>query len=96
MTLPTEITREDIETYLEDRGETGLLMDGFDNALIGFAQRINEPLLAVYDYERMVTVCVERDGMDEEEAEEYINFNCVGAWVGERTPIIVMPFSKVG
>jgi len=96
MTPTTEITRAEINEYLEDRDENALLMDGFDQALIGFTQRINEPLLAVYDYERMVTVCVERDGMDEEEAEEYINFNCVGAWVGERTPIIVMPFSKVG
>jgi hypothetical protein len=27
--------------------------------------------------------------MSPEEAEEYIEFNCIGAWVGEQTPIIV-------
>jgi hypothetical protein len=39
----------------------------------------------------MMEVCMVRDGMDEEEAEEYISYNCIGAWVGEQTPIIVMP-----
>ena len=68
-----------------------LLMDGFDDAFIGHSQRINEPRLAVYSWELMMKVCIERDGMTYEEADEYISYNCIGAWVGERTPIIVMP-----
>ena len=83
--------RKQINEHLETMGENALLMDGFDEALIGFSQRINEPLLAVYSWEKMMTVCIERDGMDDEEAEEYISYNCIGAWVGEQTPIIVMP-----
>ena len=83
--------RKQINEHLESMGENALLMDGFDEALIGFSQRINEPLLAVYSWEKMVDVCIERDGMDDEEAEEYISYNCIGAWVGEQTPIIVMP-----
>lgn len=74
---------------LTERGLTLLLMDNFDEAFIGFSQRINEPELAVYDYELMVATLVNRDGMSPEEAEEYIEFNCIGAWVGEQTPIIV-------
>jgi hypothetical protein len=83
--------RKQINEHLESMGENALLMDGFDEALIGFSQRINEPLLAVYSWEKMMDVCIERDGMDDEEAEEYISYNCIGAWVGEQTPIIVMP-----
>jgi len=89
---PKQVTRDDIDAYLKERGETVLLMDGFDEALIGFSQRINEPLLAVYSYNVMVDVCVFRDGMSYEEAEEYIEYNCIGAWVGEQTPIIVQEF----
>ena len=85
-------TRQDIQEALEELGESALLMDGFDEACIGFSQRINEPLLAVYSYEKMVEVLMERDGMDDEMAMEYIDFNCVGAHMGETTPIIVMPF----
>lgn len=85
-------TREEIEAAFVDMDEPDvLLMDGFDEAFIGYSQRNNnEPLLAVYSWSLMVDVLVERDGMTSEEAAEYVDFNCVGAWVGDRTPIIVM------
>jgi hypothetical protein len=92
-TMPTSATtRAEIEQALEEIEESTLLMDGFDEAFIGWSRRINEPLLAVYSYDGLIKVCVERDGMDFEEAVEYVDFNVVGAWVGEQTPIIVMPF----
>ena len=84
--------RKRINDFVIERDEDVLLMDGFDEAFIGYSQRINEPMLAVYSWEKMVDVCVKRDGMTYDEATEYIEYNCTGAWVGERTPIIVMPF----
>jgi hypothetical protein len=91
--MPAPITtRADIQQALEELEENTLLMDGFDEAFIGWSRRINEPLLAVYSYDGLIKVCTERDGMDFEEAVEYVDYNVVGAWVGEQTPIIVMPF----
>jgi hypothetical protein len=84
--------RKQINDFFIERDENVLLMDGFDEAFIGYSQRINEPVLAVYSWEKMVDVCIKRDGMTYDEATEYIEYNCTGAWVGERTPIIVMPF----
>jgi hypothetical protein len=84
--------RKRINDFFIERDEDVLLMDGFDEAFIGYSQRINEPMLAVYSWEKMVDICVKRDGMTYDEATEYIEYNCTGAWVGERTPIIVMPF----
>ena len=83
-------TREKISKLFEEMDESVLLMDGFEEAFIGYSQRINEPVLAVYSYEKMLGVLVRRDDMDYDEATEYINYNCLGAWVGEKTPIIVM------
>jgi hypothetical protein len=91
MTKQETKLRTEINDYLEQMGENTLLMDGFDEALIGFSQRINEPFLAVYSWKKMMDVCMDRDKMTYEEAEEYISYNCIGAWVGEQTPIIVMP-----
>ena len=85
------MTREEIKQHLENIGQSALLMDGFDEALIGFSQRINEPLLAVYKWQRMVQILKNRDKMTYEDAVEYIEYNCIGAWIGEQTPIIVMP-----
>jgi hypothetical protein len=87
-----EITRQEISDMFEDMGESALLMDGFENAFIGFSQRINEPVLAVYSRVKMAEVLMTRDGMTYDEAEEFIEYNCVGAWVGEQTPIIVNDF----
>jgi hypothetical protein len=83
------LTREDIQEALESRGESVLLCDGFDEAFIGLSQRINEPLLAVYSYEKMIQVLMKRDGMGHDDAVDYLDFNVLGAWVGEQTPIIV-------
>ena len=84
--------RDEINDHLIEMDESTMLMDGFDEALIGFAERINTPLLAVYDWNKMVDVLVERDGLEYEEAVEYISYNCAGAWVGDRTPMILYPF----
>jgi hypothetical protein len=90
----TKLTRKIIsEAFMEMDEADALLMDGFDEAFIGWSQRINEPRLAVYSWELMMKVLMDRDKMTDEEAEEYISYNCTGAWVGERTPIIVMPIT---
>ncbi len=66
-----------------------LKWDGFDNAIIGVGERCTTDSMIVYDYDKMVKVLVTRDDMSYEEAEEYIDYNIVGAWIGDTTPIIV-------
>lgn len=87
----TKNLRDEISANFEEMGESVLLMDGFEEAFIGYSQRMNEPILAVYSWEKMLEVCMVRDGMTDAEAMDYIDYNCLGAWVGEQTPIIVMP-----
>ena len=89
--IMTNNLRDEISSKFEEMEENVLLMDGFEEAFIGYSQRINEPVLAVYSWEKMVDVLMTRDGMSDGEAKEYIDYNCIGAWVGEQTPIIVMP-----
>ncbi len=66
-----------------------MLMDGFEEAFIGFSRRCGQPTLATYSFDKMLQVLVERDQMDVMEAEEYISYNCAGAWMGELTPVIL-------
>ena len=66
-----------------------LKWDGFDSAVIGVGERNNTDSMIVYDYNKMVNVLMTRDGMTYKEAEEYIDFNIVGSWIGDTTPIIV-------
>jgi len=93
MTYIKNYTRDDIQTHMEEMGETVLLADGFEHAFLGTTQRMNEPLLAVYSYPLMIETLMLRDGMTYTEAAEYIDFNVAGAWVGEQTPIIIHPMN---
>lgn len=74
--------------------ESVLLLDGFDDAFIGYARRINEPVLAIYSYDRIVDILINRDGMSADEAVEYTDFNIVGVWVGNQTPMIMFSIEE--
>jgi len=65
-----------------------LLADGFEKALIGYGRQFNKEL-AVYDRAKCIEILARN--MPEEEAEEYFEFNVVGAYVGESTPVFVSP-----
>lgn len=66
-----------------------LLMDGFDEAILGVGQQYGSPPAVVYSLEKMMAILMERDGMDWETAYEYFNFNIAQAFVGPHTPIIL-------
>ena len=68
-----------------------LKADGFDNAIIGVARQFNQPEKLVYDYSKCVEILMCRDEMSKDDAVEFMEFNVVGAYVGEQTPIWMMP-----
>lgn len=62
--------------------------DGLDDCVIGYVERCgNIPALA-YDGDKMVEAFI-KQGMDREEAIEWIDFNIAGAYIGEDTPFIM-------
>lgn len=81
------IKRERIQELLD--GEDMILYDGCDDAIIGVGSVHSKPLIAVYCYNKLVDVFVKQEDMTYEEAMEYIDFNIVGAYVGETTPLIM-------
>lgn len=70
---------------LED--SEALLADGFEAALVGYAERFSSGPLALYDRDECIQILIDRDGMTYEEAGEYFCFNVTGSWVGEKTPV---------
>lgn len=68
--------------------EDTLLADGFDDALMGFGYQ-HTKVIAVYDYQKCVKILMERDGMDEFDAIEHMDYNVVGSYVGDHTPIFI-------
>lgn len=73
-----------LSKILEDY-EDVLIADGFDDAVIGI-----EPLTmrVVYDIDKVISILMDQ-GMNEEDAIEYYEFNIAGSYVGEQTPLFV-------
>jgi hypothetical protein len=70
--------------------ETLLKADGFDAACIGIYDNptTSKPQL-VYSCRRCIEILMKDQGMDQETAEEYFDFNTLGSYVGEQTPVFV-------
>ena len=77
-----------ITPEIEEAFEGALFADGFEDALIGLGTQFSHNV-AIYDLDKCVAILVARDGMDPHEAQEYLDFNTLGAWVGESTPVFV-------
>ena len=67
-----------------------LYADGFEDALIGLGWQ-HTKLIAIYDYDKCVEILILREDMTIEEAIEWMEYNVVGSYVGEYTPIFMLP-----
>ena len=67
--------------------DEAVLLDSFDGAVVG----VTTDGRVVYDYDAMVQCLVDQDGMSEDEAIEFIEYNTVRSlpYVGEKAPIIM-------
>ena len=74
------MTRE----WISEQNAEAILWDGCDDAIIGITPNGE----AVYSIEKLWDVFVAQ-GMTIEEAIEWVDFNILGAYVGEFTPVHV-------
>lgn len=68
--------------------EKALLATGFEDALIGIGQQFNQEL-AIYDYDKCVKILMNRDGMSYYDANDFMEYNVIGAYVGPGTPVFL-------
>jgi hypothetical protein len=82
---------EEKKIKITEMNEEALFADGFGKALVGYARRCGQPTLAVYDAGKCIEILIEM-GLSRDEAIEHFEFNVVGAWVGDHTPIYMFGF----
>lgn len=70
-----------------------LKMDGFDDCVVGICERFGMEAVLAYDRDKVIAKLM-GEGMTEEEAEEFFEYNQIGAWMGERTPVFVTLFKS--
>lgn len=76
-----------IREELSEEYEGLLFADGFDEAILGVAERIGMEAVVAYSTPKIIEILACE--MTEDEAVEYFEFNILGAYVGERTPVFI-------
>jgi hypothetical protein len=71
-----------------------LKFDGFNGAILYIGRRFNDEVV-VYDYDQCVEILVKRDGMSHDDAIEWMEYNVLGSYLGEQTPIFVSPSEEL-
>jgi len=79
---------KEIVEFVASHAEDAIVFDDCDSALIGYGSRIGMEPVAIYSHQLLVEHFIGQ-GMSEEEAVEYVDYNIVGSWVGDMTPIIL-------
>jgi len=61
----------------------------FDRFILGVAERCGMEPVFVYDLDAIREAYVSEEGMTYEEADDYLSFNPLGAWLGDGTPLFL-------
>ena len=79
-----------IRDQLAEINPDALVLDPefFDGALVGFAERCGM-CVAAYSKDKCIDLLVEHEEMELEEALEHFEYNILGSYVGENTPVFI-------
>jgi len=73
---------------MKESTDKTLLIDGADKAICGLVHRCGQVPIVIYEHNKLVKHFIQ-SGMSLEDAQEWIEFNIIGAWVGNGTPGIL-------
>ena len=77
-----------IET-LEEENPEAIVYDDADEAVLGLVYHNDKPPILAYSYIKWIKMLMNRDGMSEDEAVEYFDYNVDGLILGDNQPIII-------
>tara|TARA_R110002020_G_scaffold212984_2_gene419688 strand:+ start:975 stop:1181 length:207 start_codon:yes stop_codon:yes gene_type:complete len=66
-----------------------LYVDGHEDALVGTGYMFGRQEVAVYSSKKIKEKLMKRDGMTQEEAEEFFDFNILGSYNGPGMPLFI-------
>lgn len=69
-------------------GDDVLFMPGLEAAFVGLGTQFSN-MVAIYDRDKIIDILMTQDRMSADDAEEWIDFNIEGAWVGPNTPVLL-------
>jgi len=72
--------------WIDETFEVIVYPTGFEDCIVGVAEKFGGPPVAVLDLEKILSK-LRKEGMTYEKAIEYFEYNILGSYVGEQTPV---------
>ena len=75
-------------------GKTMKKWDGLDEAIMGMVltyQDGERVPVVVYSGDKIISILMKRDGMEWDDAMDFVDFNIEGAYTGKDTPMLMWP-----
>jgi hypothetical protein len=74
---------------IDEYAEGAILLDGLESAIIGIVEEFGNGRRILYSKPMILSILQERDGMTEQESEEYYDFNILGLYAGEQNAVFL-------
>jgi hypothetical protein len=70
-----------------------LTMAGYDDCIVGIVERFGQDPIVCYDTDKVICH-LQNDGMDIDDAQDYLCYNLLGSWMGDATPCFLSTNTK--
>lgn len=84
---------DEIVDCLEEFNENAITLDMFECALIGVCRQFNRPPVALYDYDKCISIVMNKNNMEYDEALDFFEI-VVSADLGDNTPAFMHMLNK--
>ncbi len=74
---------------IDEYAEGAILLDGLEEAIIGIVEEFGNGRRILYSKSKILSILQIRDGMTEQEAEEFYDFNILGLYAGEQNAVFL-------
>jgi hypothetical protein len=74
---------------IDEYAEGAILLDGLEEAIIGIVEEFGNGKRILYSKRIILSLLQIRDGMTEQEAEEFYDFNILGLYAGEQNAVFL-------
>jgi hypothetical protein len=80
---------DNIRNILDEYDEGSVILEGFNDAIIGVTEEFGRGSRILYSKDKILEILTSDNQMDILEAIEYYEFNILGSYLGEGTPIFL-------
>jgi hypothetical protein len=74
---------------IDEYAEGAILLDNLEEAIIGIVEEFGDGRRILYSKSKILSILQIRDGMTEQESEEFYDYNILGLYAGEQNAVFL-------